>query len=385
MKLMRAAHLAAALALISGHAVAQDTRPFQSVADVSAFKPVAALKGVAHPSPIAAAPPERRSVPVEAFATAKAYSDAHAGKALLVWQGGKLQYEWYAEGLNADSRFNVFSITKTVLGLAYGVAVRDGIIQSIDDPVGKYLEEWRGDPRGAITLRQLLTMSSGLTLYSLARPTERTFAMTYGPDVTRLALETPAAKPPGLEFEYNNVDSQIAGVALARAVEAAGQGDYPAWLSKVLWAPMGQTDAAHWLEHEGGYPRFFAGIMAPARDWLRIGLLIKDKGRANGRDVLPASWIDEMTAPSAHNPNYGLQVWMGQPYRREVPGGPTSRPAITASQPYLIPDLIFLNGAFGQRVYVSRALDLVIVRMGEPRPDWDDSVIPNAIAAGLKR
>lgn len=122
----------------------------------------------AHRTDVAHAP-ARAGIDPAALQAAQAYSDSKRGAALLVWRKGRIVYEHYAPGCAADTRFDTYSMAKSILGLTYGAALRDGVITSLDQSVSDYLQEWRGDPRGAITLRQLLGMRSGLKLYSMAR------------------------------------------------------------------------------------------------------------------------------------------------------------------------------------------------------------------------
>jgi CubicO group peptidase (beta-lactamase class C family) len=260
---------------------------------------------------------------------------------------------------------------KSVLGLVYGAALRDGIIHSLDDKVGDYLQEWANDPRGSITLRQLLTMQSGLSLGGI--------------DATAaVALSRTQDVPPGARFEYSNVNSELAGVALNRALKKAGRGGYAAYLSSVLLKPLGAGDAHLWLDHEGGEPRFFAFLQMRARDWLRVGILIDRKGRFDGQQVLPAAWIKTLTTPSSLNPNYGILTWIGSPWSRYRSYGPRNPVKISHAEPYLAPDLVYFDGFGGERVYIVPSRDLVIVRIGEPSFSFDDSVIPNALIAGLE-
>ncbi len=340
--------------------------------DLNSFKPIEIVPGApgAHPLKIAG-PSDKTFVPA-ALAKAQAYSDSLGGHALLVWQGGEVRYEKYGEGVTADTRFETYSMHKSVLGLVYGAALRDGIIGSLDQTAGEYLPEWANDPRGQITLRQLLTMESGLS---------------QGPiDVkAELALAAQIDVPPGSRFEYNNANSEIAGVILDRALKKAGRGDYAAYLSKVLLQPLGAGDAHIWLDHEGGEPRFFAFLQMRARDWLRVGILIDHKGQFDDAQVLPAAWIKAVTTPSALNPNYGLQVWIGSPWVRYRAYGPRNPIKMSHAEPYLALDLVYFDGFGGERVYVVPSLDLVIVRIGEASLAFDDSIIPNAIIAGLRR
>jgi CubicO group peptidase (beta-lactamase class C family) len=343
-----------------------------SVMDLEMCKPIEVVEGAPGTHPLAMSPPRQSTIPEAALAKAQAYSDSLGGHALLVWQGGELRYEHYGPGVSADTRFETFSMHKSVLGLVYGAALRDGIIHSLDDKVGDYLQEWANDPRGSITLRQLLTMQSGLALGGIDATAAVAFSRTQ--DV-----------PPGSRFEYSNVNPELAGIALNRALKKAGRGDYAAYLSAVLLKPLGAGDAHLWLDHEGGEPRFFAFLQMRARDWLRVGILIDRKGRFDGQQVLPAAWIKAQTTPSSLNPNYGILTWIGSPWSRYRSYGPRSPVKVSHAEPYLAPDLVYFDGFGGERVYIVPSRDLVIVRIGEPSFSFDDSVIPNALIAGLER
>jgi CubicO group peptidase (beta-lactamase class C family) len=125
--------------------------------------------------------------------------------------------------------------------------------------------------------------------------------------------------------------------------------------------------------------------MASAEDWLRVGRLILDRGRANGRQLVPADWIAQMTAPSAANPNYGWQVWRGHPHAPARRYGKSVRAVVPAAEPFARDDVFYLDGSAGQRVYVIPSERMVIVRIGAPSFDWDDSRLPNLLLAGVSR
>jgi CubicO group peptidase (beta-lactamase class C family) len=339
--------------------------------DLEMRKPVEVVDGAPGTHPLKTALEGQTSIADAALAKAQAYSDSLAGHALLVWKGGKLRYEHYGPGFSEDTRFETFSMHKSVLGLVYGAALQEGIIRSLEDGVGDYLQEWASDPRGNITLRQLLTMQSGLSLGGIDATASVAFSRTQ--DV-----------PPGSRFEYSNVNAQLAGIALNRALKVAGRGDYAAYLSNVLLKPLGAGDAHLSLDQEDGEPLFFAFLQMRARDWLRVGILIDRKGRFDGQQVLAAAWIEALTTPSALNPNYGILTWIGSPWSRDRVYGPRSPVKVSHHEPYLARDLVYFDGFGGERVYIVPSLDLVIVRIGEPSFSFDDSIIPNAVIAGLK-
>ncbi len=343
-----------------------------SIMDLANLQPIEVVPGAPGSHPLKTAGPGDTTFAPAAIAKAQAYSDSLAGHALLIWQGGALRYENYGAGVTADTRFETYSMHKSVLGLVYGAALRDGVIKSLDQTAGEFLPEWANDPRGNITLRQLLTMESGLSLGPIDVKAE-------------LALAAKIDVPPGSRFEYNNANSEIAGVILDRALKRSGRGDYGDYLSRVLLQPLGTGDAHLWLDHVGGEPRFFAFLQMRALDWLRIGIMIDRKGAFDGAQVIPAAWIKAMTTPSALNPNYGLQVWLGSPWVRYRSYGPRNPIKISHAEPYLAPDLVYFDGFGGERVYIVPSLDLVIVRVGEASLAFDDSIIPNAIIAGLQR
>ena len=124
--------------------------------------------------------------------------------------------------------------------------------------------------------------------------------------------------------------------------------------------------------------------MAPARDWMKLGLLIKDGGKFNGKQIVSEDYIKKMVSPSATNPNYGWQIWLGTAYEpvrfyNEIKVGLS----VAASAPFKADDMIYFDGFGGQRVYISPSNDLVIVRTGDPAFDWDESFLPNSVLDDL--
>lgn len=349
------------------------------ITEVDLFQPAQTVKGC--PGPDFTADPA--ALPKGAFAQIKAYSDQHDAVGLIVLRGGKLAAEAYRSGAGPGTRASSQSMHKTVVAMMIGAAIGDGLIGSVDDPVGLYIDEWKDDPRGKISLRQLLSMASGLHNASLSKMEMAAMNLMLA-DVSKAALGLQIEEAPG-RFNYNNANSQIAGIALSRALKKAGRGDYAAYLSEKLWCPLGNTDASLWLEHEGGEPRYYAYLDASVRDWARVGQLIAQGGKWGDKQLLPAGWIAEMAKPSPGNANYGLGIWRGTPwvkerrYSREV--------AITVShrEAFLADDVLFLDGFGGQRVYIVPSAGLVLSRSGEVDMTWDDSVLVNTALRGLKR
>lgn len=338
-------------------------------------QPVKGCKGVDFPK-------DRKGLPAATFAAMREYSDQHGGVGLVVLRGGAIVGEDYRLGANAATRASSQSMHKSVVAMMAGVAVADGLIPSIDVPVGEFLTEWKDDPRGKIPLRAFLSMTSGLYNPSMAKFEMDAMNLMLG-DVSDAALSAQIARAPGT-FNYQNIDYQVAGLVLSRALAAKKRGDYASWLSQKLWCPLGNANASLWLEHDGGEPRYFAFLDASVRDWARVGELIRSGGQWQGKQLVPADHMAAITSASPANPAYGLGIWRGSPWRKERRYSPTSTFSAQHSEPFLADDVVFLDGYGGQRVYIVPSAGLVISRSGETSTAWDDARLVNIALRGLK-
>lgn len=353
---------------------------------------LSALVGLSQTSAWAEAPPQRvvrslngggssavleqppTGLPSAVAADLLAISGEHGHRGMAIWHDGRLLFEHYDAADGPDTLYPGFSMAKTVLSLMVGLALQRGVLASVDQRVGDLIAAWRTDARGDITLRQLLQMRSGLHLYSLAKSEPQALAMANGPLATATALATPLAGTPGAGFLYANVNSQILGVALSEALKRHGVPDYASALQAWLWRPLGLGEAELELEAEGGHPRYFAGMSASLRDWLGLAALMA----SDGQGVVSSQWLDQMAQPSLH-PAYGLHVWRVRPWSAKRYYGTSDGPFVPTTEPILAEDMLILDGAGGQRAYVSRAHRLAIVRMGHPSWTWEDSALPNRV------
>jgi CubicO group peptidase (beta-lactamase class C family) len=302
--------------------------------------------------------------------------------ALLVFHRGALRYERYWPGFDAATRTNPNSMHKGVLALVVGAAIADGFIDSADAPASKWIREWQGDARRDITVRELLQMSSGLEVPVFG--TWKSSRILFGSDLQAGVLGLGIEAAHGSVFQYNNASSQVLVMLLERATGRR----YAQYLSERIWRPIGASDAALWMDRVGGQPRGFCCLFATARDWLRVGRLILDRGRVGDAQVLPAAWIDAMTTPSPRNPLFGMNLWLGSPKGTErTYNRHTTRTKASAfhSAPFASPDVIFIDGFGGQRVYIIPSLELVIVRTGVSSTEWDDAILPNALIGAVRR
>ena len=322
-----------------------------------------------------------RTISSTALDEAVAFAEASDSTSLIVSHRGVIQLERYWKGKGADQVVYSFSMHKSIVALLLGIAVDEGHIAGIDEPLAKYLPEWRDDPRERITLRHALQMNSGFEPMSFpVNPFSKHVKRQIGTDLAGTALSFRLQDEPGSVFNYNGVNPTLLVMVLERATDQR----YAAYLSAKLWQPLGNEDASVWLDHPGGLARGATSLYAKPLDWLRIGHLLLNKGRANGRQIIPADWLAEMTTPSPTNPRYGLLTWIGTDYVEERTLEAFEGFAAVAETPFDAGDIVYFDGLGGQRVYVIPSAELVIVRTGVLAWEWNDTRLPNLVLAGIK-
>ena len=321
-----------------------------------------------------------RTISSTALDEAVAFAEASDSTSLIVSHRGVIQLERYWKGKGADQVVYSFSMHKSTVALLLGIAIDEGHIAGIDDPLAKYLPEWRDDPRERITLRHALQMNSGLEPMRFpVNPFSKHVKRQIGTDLPGTALSFRLHDEPGSTFKYNGVNPTLLVMVLERATRQR----YAAYLSEKLWRPVGNEDASVWLDHAGGLARGATSLYAKPMDWLRIGQLLLNKGWVNGRQIIPEDWLVEMTTPSPTNPRYGLLTWIGTDYVEERTLEAFKGFAAVAETPFDAGDIIYFDGLGGQRVYVIPSAYLVIVRTGVLAWGWNDTRLPNLILAGI--
>lgn len=329
---------------------------------------------------------DKGSILQDAILKAWGYALERNSHALLVLHKGMSVAEHYAPGYQRGSLMNGRSMTKTLMGMLYGVAIAEGAIGSIDDKISLYIDEWRDDPRGDITLRQYLHNVSGLEFPLTNEPGSKPSRLTNGARVDDAALSYELSDPPGSQFIQHNANTQILGIALQRAV---GQ-SFETYLSQKLWIPIGASRAMMKQDRIGGSVVTYCCHQGSAVDWVRIGnLLLRDGIAEDGSSILPRGWVREMRAGSDVNPNYGLHIWVGEPFAPHRSYAPAIEQAAfnTQSEPFRASDLFYLDGGAKTRVWIVPSLELVIARLGDS-PDqeleFDEAFIPNTIIDGVR-
>lgn len=285
---------------------------------------------------------------------------------LIILYKGKILLEKYFNGASRETKTNSMSMVKTVTALLVGKAIEEGFIKSIEEPAAKYIIEWQNDKRKEIKIKDLLYMQSGLRNdREMNSPFSDLVRLFFSDNINGVALNIPLEKPPGLEWSYNNINSQILGLIIERATGKR----FANYLSEKIWIPINASDAFLWLDDKNGAAHTFAGLFASAYDWCKIGELIRTKGCWNGNQIIDSSWVNLMLSPSPTRNRYGMQIWLKEP-------------GSFGKEPYLAEDVAFLSGQYFQYVYIVPSYQLTIVRTGErPEKDemWDNSFLVNEV------
>ena len=322
-----------------------------------------------------------KSISDESIQSAIEYSQATRSHALLIYHKKALVLEHYFPGYSKQHLTSTASMHKSVLALLIGIAIDQGFIKSVDQPASDFLREWASDQRNKITIRQMLQQSSGIDYPEFSfHPLGEWNEMVVGDNVLKITLNQAAEKQPGTEFAYNGINPQNLGLLLQRAT---GQ-RYSSYLSENLWQYIAEEDSYVILDSEiNKMPRMFCCLDAIAKDWLRVGILILNKGILNEKRIVSESWVEQMTSSSQLNPNYGYLTWLGMEHQERRIYNIKSTATGFHSEPYIDKDVIYFDGFGGQRVYIIPSQELVIVRTGAIKMDWDDAKLPNIISQGI--
>lgn len=320
-------------------------------------------------SPLPTGPaPAQLELPVNVGGVGRSLDDFLAGTdtlAFLVVQHDRLVYERYFDGARADDLQTSFSAAKSFVSTLVGIAADQGLLD-VSEPVTAYLPELaKRDERFAdITVRDLLTMSSGIHYTEAGLPWSDDALTYYGTDLRELALtHTTIDEPPARTWRYDNFHPLLLGMVLER-VTGTSVSDF---MAENLWQPLGAEADATWsLDSESsGFEKMESGINARPRDYARFGLMMLHGGRWNGHRIVSRDWVEEATAAStATDPAdfYQYMWWVGPP---EDGGDPP----------------FFAHGKYGQLVGVFPEQDMVIVRLGSTDGGVDWQAWLRALAA----
>lgn len=304
--------------------------------------------------------PEGTPLPI-AEADVDAFMKAQNVAGLLVLQNGKIRLERYALGYSREGRWTSFSVAKSVTSTLVGAAIKDGYIKSLDEPVTKYIPDLAGGGYDGVTIRQILTMTSGVRWNEdytdpnsdVARMFAEAVPPGQDPTVAYMR-KLPRADPPGSKFVYKTGETNLIGVLVRRATKKK-LSDY---LSEKIWRHYGMERDAFWMTDQSGAEVSGCCLSVSLRDYARIGQMSLE----GGKGIVPNGWFADATRSHATHPGggYGYQWWT-------IPGG------YYAAQ-----------GIFGQVILVDPATKLVMVTSAAWPKASDRALYMQRLAFGMK-
>jgi len=282
-------------------------------------------------------------------------------RALVVVHGGCIVAERYADGFDAETPLIGWSMSKAAINALVALRAKDGAL-ALDDT--RLMPQWRGDgdPRGAITLDELMRMTSGLAFdesYGNQLSDISQMLFVHG-DGAAFAASKPLIHAPGTHWSYSGGTTEIIAAILRETF--ADERAYLRFPRERLFAPLGMR-TAELAPDASGTLMGASSLYASARDWARLGLLFLQDGVWRGERLLPEGWVAYSLEPTPQSPHddYGAQVWLKLP---ESPG---------LGEPPMPDDGYYMLGYDGQVVAVVPSRDLVIVRLGltQRGGDWE--------------
>ena len=305
------------------------------------------------------------------------YLDSLRTVSFLVIRRDSIVFESYRDRWNDTLTSNIYSATKTIVGLLAGVALDEGKIHSLDDPVSRYipvytkgmqadvtffieqsdqcLPVYTKGMQADVTLRHLLTMSGGMAwdeaYASLFSVTTHGY---YGNDLYDLVTGLEVVDHPGVQYSYRSGETQL----LAFVIEAATGQTLSDYAEEKLWRPMQAERDAYWLlDKKDGDEKAFCCFHTTARDVARFGSLLLHRGNWHGRQLVSEAYMDELMRPASYLKDqwgkdslsyYGFQTWVMDYHGMRCP---------------------YMRGMLGQYIIAIPDLDAIVVRLGRKRCD----------------
>jgi CubicO group peptidase (beta-lactamase class C family) len=278
--------------------------------------------------------------------------EQHRSVAFLVIKDDSIRYEEYWDGYGKASASNSFSVAKSFIGTLIGIAYTEGAIKSLDQPVCDYIDWFCEGRQKEITIRHLLTMSSGIDwdegYTSLTSPVTRLY---YDRHLDEQMHHLAIKNDPGKELNYMSCNTQLLGFVLQQATGMT----VSEYASEKLWKPIGAEHDAFWsLDNKDGMEKAYCCFYSNARDFARLGKLFLQDGNWNGKQIVSAAYVKESITPAPvtddGEPNkiYGYQWWLTSVQGEKV---------------------FYARGILGQYIFVIPSQNIVFVRLGHERPE----------------
>jgi CubicO group peptidase (beta-lactamase class C family) len=302
--------------------------------------------------------PLPKGAPIKIATDVDAYMKAQRTAGLVIIQDGKIRLEKYGLGFTGNGKWTSFSVAKSFTSTLVGAAIKDGYIKSIDDKVSAYIPDLEGSAYDDVTIRQLLTMTSGVKWNEDYADPKSDVALFNqhkakdGMDVTVSYMRTlPREAPAGTKWVYKTGETNLIGVLVSSATKK----NLSEYLSEKIWVPFGMEQDGSWLLGSTGHEISGCCIQASTRDYARFGLFMMGGAMVKGVSILPDDWIVPATTKQADigapGKGYGYQWW-------------TYDDGSYAAQ-----------GIFGQGIFIDPKRRLVIAS----NSNWPKATDPNTV------
>jgi len=271
--------------------------------------------------------------------------------AYLIIVNDSIRLEYYWNSYNQDSHTNAFSMAKSIVSVLVGIAIDEGKINNVDQKVGDFIDSYKVGNNAKLSIKHLLTMSSGINFNeSYSNPFAFPAKAYFGNNLKELIEEYNVVDEPGIEFEYLSGNTQLLGFVLEKTT-GMKISDYAA---EKLWAPLGAKNIAFWsLDKENGDEKAYCCFNSNARDFARIGQLYLKSGNWNGKQLISSDYVKTSIKTAnlkekdgSKLQRYGYSWWMAD-YRGD--------------------HVFLMEGLKGQYVAVIPSKNAVLVRLGKKK------------------
>lgn len=261
--------------------------------------------------------------------------------AFMIIKNDSIWHESYFDNYTKDSHTNSFSMAKSYVAAALGVAIQEGKISSLDQAVADFFPEFSEGLASEMTVGDLASMCSGLNwdekYYSPFSIVTRAY---FDDDLTKVMLGLKVTEKPGQTFKYSSGDTQL----LALVIQKATGENLSDYISKHFWKPLGCENEAYWqVDNPNGIEKSYCCIASNARDFAKLGKLYKQHGSWNGVQLLDSAYVGLSLKPRFEGAAYGYGFWLSD---------------------YLDKEIFYMRGHLGQFVIVIPEDNLIIVRLG---------------------
>ncbi|MCW3072416.1 MAG: beta-lactamase-like protein with penicillin binding protein transpeptidase domain [Bacteroidetes bacterium] len=318
----------------------------------------------------------KRPLPLFFSASFEKELEQHNTVAFLVIRNDSILYEKYFDGYTDSTVIPSFSMAKSFVSTLIGVAVKEGKIKSVDEPITNYLNGFRDTSFKKITIKDLLGMKSGIRFNeSYVNPFGNVAKYYYGDHIKEYVTRLRTEAPPGQTFKYTSINTELLGLILEKATNQS----LSSYLEQKIWQPLQMEYDASWSidSKKGNTEKAFCCINARTRDFAKLGRLYLKDGNWNGQQIISSDWVNKCTKiPLTAVPNYySYQWWHGSSYEKVtdstvfdktkldfyVKSEENGKMVWYKGRPN---DDYYAAGILGQYIYVSPKTNTIIVRLG---------------------